>query len=154
MNPAILNPPKPGERTARGRQYNWHCSRGRKQRYAYAIIGKENIRMHRFILGASAGRITDHKNMDGLDNRRDNLRNATPGQNAANNGPFRHNTSGYRGVTYDRFRNKWRAEIRIDGRDKHLGRFGTKEEAAMAYDRRAKLVWGEFAKLNLPDLAA
>lgn len=83
----------------------------------------------------------DHRNGDGLDNRWDNLRQATRGQNAQNMRIFRNNTSGYPGVS--RLRNGWRAEICAHGVKQHLGLFDTAEAAAAAY-LTAKAIQHEF----------
>lgn len=83
----------------------------------------------------------DHINGITTDNLLVNLREATRRQNNQNHGPSRRNSSGYRGVYWDKFRNKWVADITIDYRSHHLGRFQTREEAADAYRKaRAKLV--------------
>jgi len=88
----------------------------------------------------------DHKNGNGLDNRWDNLRSATRSQNMANTKLPLTNTSGYKGVRWDKARGKWRAEIRIKGRSRHLGLFATAEEAHAAYMEKAREVFGEFAR--------
>ena len=90
----------------------------------------------------------DHWNGDGLDNRRRNLRPATNSLNLANRGPQANNTSGYKGVTWDRERQKWMAQIAIQGRHIFLGRFDDKCEAAQAYNEAASKHFGAFAVLN------
>ncbi len=94
------------------------------------------------------GRI-DHVNGNGADNRRANLRIATRSQNGANRGPQKNNTSGYKGVSRDKQR--WQASITVMGVCHRIGGFDTPEEAAVAYDIRAREVFGEYAKLNLPN---
>lgn len=86
----------------------------------------------------------DHISRDRLDNRRSNLRWATKKQNGANMQP-RPNSSGYRGVSRRGTRKKFQAIITL-----HLGTFDTAEEAARAYDAKAREIWGEFATLNFP----
>lgn len=90
----------------------------------------------------------DHINRDKLDDRWCNLRLATRSQNSANVALRRHSTSGFIGVTFDKPRNKWRAQIRIDGRKVNLGRYVTAEEAARVYDAATLKEFGEFAELN------
>jgi AP2 domain len=90
----------------------------------------------------------DHVNRNGLDNRRINLREATPSQNGANRGLPAANTSGYRGVYWNKQRRRWTAIISIAGHKKYLGHFGDPAEAARAYNRAALETWGEFASLN------
>jgi len=104
--------------------------------------------MHILITGYKIGRRVDHINGNGLDNRRSNLRIATSQQNNRNRKICNLNTSGFKGVRLDR--NKWRADIRIDGKRKNLGRFVNPEAAAAAYDEAARKYFGEFATLNFP----
>jgi hypothetical protein len=112
--------------------------------------GPATIKMHRVVIGALPGQEVDHRDGNGLNNTRANLRIATHSQNGANDGPSRHNTSGYKGVSRDRQRGNWAAEIRFERRRYHLGRFDTVEEAARAYDAAARRLHGEFAWLNFP----
>ncbi|MGN8022187.1 AP2 domain-containing protein [Phyllobacterium sp. 22229] len=104
--------------------------------------------MHRVILGITDERLVDHVDRNGLNNRRSNLREANRTQNIANTGPYKGNISGFKGVSYDKERNLWKAQIRVEGRSKCIGRFVTPEEAARAYDELAFAAWGEFAYLN------
>lgn len=106
------------------------------------------ILMHRVLTGARQGQYVDHKNGDGLDNRRENIRACTPQQNAAN-AQRQQGSSGYRGV--HKCCNKWRARISWQDTMISIGRFTTALEAAHAYDQKAKELFGEFATLNFPD---
>ena len=110
------------------------------------------VYMHREILGLFYGdkRQGDHRNRNSLDNRRSNLRLAMPTDNARNRGMNSLNTSGFKGVSYDKRTSKWRASIYCKRKHKSVGYFPTKEEAARAYDAAAKLLFGEFAQLNFP----
>jgi hypothetical protein len=89
--------------------------------------------MHRILTRATPEQLVDHRNGDGLDNRRENLRVCTPGQNQANRQTVR-SASGFKGVTFDRSRGRWAAKITVNYRVINLGRFATAEEAARAYD--------------------
>lgn len=102
------------------------------------------------LLGAVGGLYIDHRNGNGLDNRRDNLRRATMSQNIANQFP-RGGSSKYKGVCRSKRSGGWLAQICVNRKSIYLGRFGTEEEAARAYDVKAKEVWGEFARLNFMD---
>lgn len=106
-------------------------------------------RMHRFILGETDRKThIDHINGDKLDNRKENLRVCSASDNAKNRGKQRNNSSGYKGVIFDKARSKWRAEICFNGNRKYLGRFDSVEEAAIAYQDAAKMYHGDFAKVE------
>lgn len=111
----------------------------------------ETIYMHREVIGAGEGEIVDHADGDGLNNTRANLRVATPSQNAANARRRCDNASGYRGVSWYKGYGRWQATIRVRGRKKHLGYYATPQEAALAFDRAAREIFGDFARLNFPE---
>ena len=92
----------------------------------------------------------DHKDLDGLNNRVDNLRQADDHQQGAHRGRFANNTSGHKGVSWLKTAGKWQAYITVARKRRHLGLFEDKIEAAKAYDRAAFEAWGEFAVLNFP----
>lgn len=130
----------------------WH-SRAQKKRGRFYVVrnvtvGKKRQRgvfLHRVIAGAGKGFHVDHRNGDGLDNRRENLRVATRSQNAQNQrSPV--GKSRFKGVSsagpY------WRARIRADGKLIQLGCHRTEEAAARAYDAAAREHFGEFACTN------
>ena len=102
------------------------------------------LRLHRFILNAPAGQQVDHINGDGLDNRRSNLRLATQAQNNANRRSKDGSSSQYKGVCWNKTTGRWAATI-------CLGNFDTEEQAARIYNKFAREVFGEFARLNLVD---
>lgn len=112
---------------------------------------QRKILLHRFVLDAPQGMDVDHVNRNRLDNRRCNLRLATRGQNAANMPPRR---GALKGVYRRSDCNRWRAEIVVDGRKRHLGTFLSALDAAVTYDQAALEAWGEFAWLNYPELFA
>jgi hypothetical protein len=138
--------------------YRWYVwervtKRGcKKGPYAIAHVRKPDGRMtilamHTLLTGFAR---TDHKDGNGLNNQRSNLRAATNSQNAANRDKMRTGTSGYKGVTFDRQTGRWKAQVTVDGRNRHLGRYDTAEEAARAYDRVALEAFGSFARINFP----
>ena len=125
--------------------FRWHLmSRG----YAARDMGRKKILMHRFILGVVTNMYVDHINGDGLDNRKENLRFATQRQNLGNSRRRVDNKTGFKGVHYYKRDCSYKATIKAAGRNKHLGYFKTAEEAALAYNRAAIEIFGEFAQIN------
>lgn len=113
------------------------------------------IYMHRFIMDQPTkkenGLEVDHVNGDGLDNRKENLRICEHYQNKANSKTQSNNSTGYRGVWYStdqKRRKRWVAEIKLKGKKKHLGRYLTKEEAAVAYNIASEKYHGDYGRLN------
>lgn len=136
-------------------QSKWHAQKACGTWYA-VHKGKHKTYMHRLILGLSKGEIGDHVDGNGLNNRRSNLRASTSSQNASNRiRPSSINTSGYRGVCFDKHRQKWQVQIKQYGKFHHVGRFDDIAEAARAYDLAAKQMFGEFAgRPNIPESAS
>lgn len=131
--------------------YSWHaraCSKGRVYAVTNAITddsGKRSpIQMHRVITDAPAGRIVDHRDGDGLNNRRANLRVATQKENTWNTGPRRNSSSGVKGVHWCKRDRRWIAQIMKDGVAYRLGSFVDLEPARLAYIAAAKELHGEF----------
>lgn len=114
------------------------------------IVGERErmVYMHRFIMNTPDGMETDHRNGDGLDNRKDNLRNCTHQQNGMNRTKQSNNHSGFKGVCWDGYHQKWLAQIQTNGKRKRIGTFNDKKEAARAYEAEAKRLHGEFARVN------
>jgi hypothetical protein len=111
-------------------------------------------RLHREIMDAPKGLLIDHRNGDGLDNRRDNLRLATHSQNQCNKRKTGSKTSSrFRGVYFDKRRVQWQGYIRYNGKRMYLGCFKSEIEAGKAYDRAAREYHKEFARLNFPESA-
>ena len=131
-------------------QYKWYCdSYGYAVRTVSSRPGKpKTIWMHRVICGTPAGMETDHINEKKLDNRRENLRRCTSAENRRNIKKPTNNTSGYKGVNWLKRNRKWRAEIKVNGKKKHLGCFDDLLAAAHAYDQAARERFGIFAKTN------
>lgn len=135
------------------KDHDWRCKPHGHTKYAYATRKRySGLAMHRLILGLTDSKMyTDHRNHNGLDNRRSNLRIATLSQNHHNILFNKSNTSGYKGVCWDKTRNLWRAYIGFNGnKGITIGRFGSAIEAAKAYDAKAIELYGEFACPNFP----
>lgn len=98
--------------------------------------------MVRVIMDTPKGLLCDHICHETLDNQRENLRNVTRFQNQQNRRIQRSNTTGFKGVSLDH--NKYRANIRVDGKPLHLGNFTSAEEASAAYEAAAKKYFGDF----------
>lgn len=97
--------------------------------YPMSRVNYKAIRMHRMIMSAPKGMHVDHINRDKLDNRRSNLRVATPSQNAHNTGIKVTNKSGFKGVSYSVRDKRWLAQVKINYKNIVLGRFKDKESA-------------------------
>lgn len=126
-------------------QFKWYCT---SDSYAARTVRKKTIAMHRLITGAQPGQLVDHRDGNRLNNTRANLRLVTPGQNQHNRRRNHNSTSGYKGVT--RFRDRWQARIRVDGRRIHLGYYDNPRQAASIYDAAARHFFGHYAHTNAP----
>ena len=128
-------------------KYKWSCMTSCRNTYARRTVGTTSILMHRQIMGHPKSLIVDHKNRNGLDNRRRNLRLATGVQNNGNSAIPKNNTSGYKGVRKCP-PNKWSAEIGMNGKIKWLGTFRTLREAKKAYRDASLEYFGKFARVK------
>ncbi len=106
--------------------------------------------MHRLIMNAPAGLVVDHIDGNSLNNRKTNLRICTQAQNIHNSRPRRNRSSKYKGVFWNKVNKKWSVSIRKGDKRIYLGGFDDEIEAALAYDRKAEELFGEFAYLNMP----
>lgn len=115
---------------------------------------KLTIRMHRVIMKVKKGEEVDHRDRDGLNNQRYNLRLCTSTQNNANSKRQKRSTSGYKGVHRYQGGQKWLARIEHNYERIYLGLYSTPEEAARVYDKKAVELFGEFARTNFPQRVA
>ena len=116
--------------------------------YAVKRGNKGLILMHREIIKTPEGSETDHINGNKLDNRRKNLRVVNHAENNRYRSKQKNNTSGYKGVAWNKTLKYWVAYIKVNQKRLNLGYFKNKEEAAMAYNKSAKKNHGKFAILN------
>jgi len=139
-------------------QYTWHRHRAPTTIYARGYLTGSRytglVYMHRLLLGAVSSQEVDHRNGDGLDNRRGNLRLCESWQNKGNRGRVTPHTSRYKGVCFDKRRACWRATITCHGRQYALGWFADEKQAADAYRVAAERLFGEFANTGHHDLPA
>jgi hypothetical protein len=131
---------------------NWSAVKGKTTYYAVCRTGeKKGIKktyMHRLLLGVKDVKVQiDHKDHNGLNNQRDNLRVATHSENCSNVSSHKNSTSKFLGVTTYRS-GKFRASIRKNRINYHIGYYATEKEAALAYNNEAVKLHGNFANLN------
>ena len=129
-------------------KYKWSYHKG----YATTKDKKtrKEIGMHNLIMNVQDREsYVDHiihndEEKRGLDNRKSNLRIVNPTQNAQNSKKSIRNTSGVKGVNWDKKRNKWRVRITIDGKRIELGWFDNKEDAIKVREETENKYWGEY----------
>lgn len=138
-------------------QFNWKYSYGYAVRNVFVktvikdgrpVTKTKTIRMHRVIMNDPKGLCVDHIDRNKLNNQKSNLRICTSAQNAINTSMYKTNTSGFRGVNYDKLSCRWTAKIQLNNKRRYIGRFNTKEEAAIAYDKEALKLFGNYAVSN------
>lgn len=138
-------------------KHRWYALRTSKTKcyagFATEIDGRRRtVYLHRFLMEPEGRLQVDHRNGNGLDCTRDNLRVATSSQNNCNRKSAR-GSSKYKGVTFDKKSGKWRASIKLNKKQMHLGTFANEADAAIAYDKAAMSLHGEFARPNFPLLS-
>ena len=106
------------------------------------------VYMHRLITAAPGGMKVDHRNHDGLDNRKANLRVCTHSQNHMNRVKLVGRSSRYKGVSWHAGRGQWRAYLTLDGTQRHIGYFDNETHAALGYDMWAHTLFGQYALTN------
>lgn len=126
-------------------QWKWYYDNGYARR-------TDKTTMHRLVNKTPPGMDTDHINLNRSDNRKENLRTASRSQNIINQHKSVSNKSGYKGVSRLKrdITKCWRAFVYKNNKQHYLGYFATAKEAALAYDKAAFELHGEFAQLNFP----
>lgn len=125
-------------------QLSWQAHYQKGKWYVVSGSPYQMIYLHRFIMRPDSKIDIDHKDDDGLNNQRSNLRFATRSQNMANSGP--RNGKKFKGIHKNSGR--FRAQITVNYKRIHLGYFDTEEQAAKAYDEGARRYFGEYANTN------
>jgi AP2 domain/HNH endonuclease len=130
-------------------QWKWFAKWNKITRsyYAYRKEDGKLISMARQIMKAEKGEVVDHKDHDTLNNRRCNLRRCTKAQNSWNQRVRRNNTSGFKGVCWNKNSKKWLSYITVNRRMIYVGGFNTPQEAGKAYAEAAAYYYGEFSGL-------
>jgi hypothetical protein len=134
--------------------WNWMAKPDRNTVYAsrtdYSGPKPRTVLLHRALMGDPEGCLVDHRDGNGLNNRREgeqgNLRIASASQNQHNRGANKANTTNLKGVSRRKDRDKWHAKIRVDGKLRHLGSFDTPENAHAAYCAAATKLHSQFAR--------
>lgn len=127
-------------------RFRWRARRDKKTWYAETGPSDRSVFLHNFILGTAPGFEGEHRDSDGLNNRRGNLRIATRSQNCMNRRGW--SKYGYKGIYKISTGDRYGARIQVGKKIHQIGCFDSPEEAARAYDVEAIKLHGEFAKLN------
>lgn len=130
------------------KDYYWIFYKDRNTYYAKTTINNKRISMHRLILCLTDVKIlTDHKNNNGLDNRKFNLRTCNKSQNGMNR-LKQNGSSKFKGVFFHKQTKCWKSQIQVNKRRFSLGYYKIESDAAKAYDDAALKHFCEFAKTN------
>ena len=136
------------------KKYNWSIHKGLKDKCFYAIShdkinGKyTTIKLHRLIMNVESHKNVDHKDFNGLNNVKTNLRICTPTENMRNRRMSYNNKSGYKGVCPVGNSKKWRMQIRVNKKTIYLGQCENPIDGAKIYDKAEIKYFGEFANIN------
>ena len=139
-------------------KWSWYVSIFKHTRYAerretISIGVSRLVKMHRVIMEIKDSQLhIDHKDFNGLNNQKVNLRVVTNKQNQLHKQSIKGSTSKYLGVSWAKSKNKWVAQIMKDKKQIYIGRFHSEKEAAEKRDKKAKELFGEFENLNFPML--
>ena len=135
-------------------KYKWHAHKNRNSNVFYAERnikkgkGQTPLQMHRSLMGLPKGKEVDHIDMDGLNNQRKNLRICTRSENMFNRPKYKSNTSGFKGVHFNKEHQKWRVFIAVNKKQIHVGYFINKEEAYKAHCFACVKYHGDFSRVN------
>lgn len=131
------------------RGVNWYRNYNDKaENHRLYITDCRGRKLHTYLIGKTPGLEVDHANTDTLDNRLCNLRICTHQQNQMNQPLQKNNTSGVTGVSFYKPRNKFRARIKIQQQEIHLGYYNTFEQAVMARNIGMRCMFGQYGRYN------
>jgi len=136
-------------------QWKWIANKSYTREVHYVVRNKKidgkwkQVRMHRLIMYAPKGMHVDHKDRNGLNNQRSNLRICSNIQNCYNRGANKGGSSKYKGVCFCNTHRRWRARLMINGNAKMLGYFKTELEAGIIINIAARKYHGEFSRPNI-----
>ena len=135
-------------------KFRWCASKDRNTFYAQRnlrVNGKQKTqKMHKLIMGDNLEKpMIDHRDGNGLNNQRSNLRHCTNKENGGNRKQSNNSNSPYKGVHLHHRKRKWYATINANGKIKFLGMFVSDIDAALAYNKAALEAYGSFARLNI-----
>jgi hypothetical protein len=130
------------------KDFTWmlKLDRSKKLRYAATTAKGKYILMHRLIVPSS--RLVDHRDFDGINNQRRNIRPCSRSQSAMNRRKLAGKSSRYKGVCWNVKDRKWHCNIEVNGRKTYLGSYDVEITAAKTYNRAAKRLFKAFACLN------
>lgn len=137
-----------GEDFDKVKNYHWSIQKSKNSVYARTTIKGKSINMHRLLFGFPKSML-DHKNGNGLDNRRENIRKCTIGENGMNRKKQLCVSSVYKGVSQRKESKKYEVSIKLNGKTIHLGTFTNEHDAGEVYNKKAVELFGEFARLNI-----
>lgn len=130
-------------------RHNWNIVTIGNCLYCYTVLARTNVFMHQLVFGPTKrNTMIDHKDGNGLNNTKENLREVTNSINQQNRHWKPKGTSKYRGVFWASRNKRWQAQIKINGKTKYLGQFKEEVDAAKAYDIAAKQLFGNDCYTN------
>jgi len=136
-------------------QWKWVAQKSKKTFYAFKSVAapkKSRILMHRLLIKVSDPKIyVDHRDGNGLNNQKSNLRPCTPTQNQHNQQLSKNNKTGFKGVYFSSANNKFVSTIMVNKKALFLGLFTNPIDAALAYDIAAIELHKDFSRLNFPE---
>lgn len=130
--------------------HSWCIDEHKNTLYATTRFKRKKIYLHRFLTNPGPGQVVDHKDGNGLNCSKSNLRLCSQSENLYNKKKKSGTSSKWKGVYWYKRNGKWKAQITRDGRITHLGYFDNEADAATVYNFYAFLYYGEFAVFNLP----